>query len=208
MFEAPEIVPEASRLPEPDFVRSSRARVVRGEQRPQRLLVPLHLECMIGPDRPGARDGRTRIYRREPALDIRISAERFSRAVHHAHRAIDPAPERHVGDRVTVADDESSASKMVFDHLVMPLRLAPVAVDGVVGAGGREQLEVHRLARERAEAGRDEEEPGHELWPIFGRTTELAGLVAKVEKDRAGIEHTRLFTARAVGVDDRWHFAV
>src|SRR3984957_3290320 len=146
MFEAPEMVPEALRLPGPDFVRSGRARIVRGEQRPQRLLVPLRLECMIGPDRPGARDGRTRVYRREPALDIRISAKRFGRAVHHAGRAIDPAPERHVGDSVTGADNEIAASKMVFDNLIMPLGLASITVDGVVGAGGCEQLEVHRLA--------------------------------------------------------------
>src|SRR6202166_3131309 len=118
---------------------------------------------MIGPDRPGARHGRTRVYRREPALDIRISTERFSRAVHHAGSAIDPAPERHVGNRVTAADNEIAASKMVIDYLIMPLRLAPVAVDGVVGAGGCEQLEVHRLAGEWAKAGRDEEEPGQEF---------------------------------------------
>src|SRR5258708_3825610 len=41
---------------------------------------------MIGPDRAGARDGRTRVSRREPALDIRISAKWFGRAVHHAGR--------------------------------------------------------------------------------------------------------------------------
>src|ERR1700728_847056 len=163
---------------------------------------------MSGPDRPGTRDGRTRVYRREPALDIRISAKRFSRAVHHAGRAINPAPERHVGDRVTVADNKIAASKMVLDHLIMPLRLAPVAVDGVVGAGGCEQLEVHRLAGERGEAGRDEEEPGQELRSVIRRTAELAGLVGEVEQDRVGIEYTRLFTARAVGVDDRWHLAV
>src|ERR1700735_3744737 len=131
MFEGPEVVPEASRLPGSDFVRSGRAWIVRGEQRPQRLLVSFRLECMIGPDRPGARDGRTRVYRREPALDIRISAKRFSRAVHHAGCAINPAPERHVGDRVTVADNKIAASKMVLDHLIMPLRLAPVTGDGV-----------------------------------------------------------------------------
>src|ERR1700733_9650595 len=131
MFEAPEAVPEALRLPGPDFVRSGCARIVRGEQRPQRLLVPLRLECMIGPDRPGARDGRTRVYRREPALDIRIGGKRFGRAMHHAGRAIDPAPERYVGNRITGADNEIAVSKMIFDHLIMPLRLAPVAVDSV-----------------------------------------------------------------------------
>src|ERR1700722_16294233 len=120
MFEGPEVVPEASRLPGADFVTAGRAWIVRGEQRPQRLLVSFRLVCMIGPDRPGARDGRTRVYRREPALDIRISAKRFGRAVHHAGRAIDTAPERHIGDRVTGADNEIAASKMVFDNLIMP----------------------------------------------------------------------------------------
>ena len=97
---------------------------------------------------------------------------------------------------------------MVFDHLIMPLRLAPVAVDGVVQAGGRGQLEVHRLAGERAEAGRDEKQPGQQFRPVFGRTAELAGLVGEVKQDRAGIEHPRLFAARTVGVDDRRHLAV
>ena len=108
------------------------ARIVRGEQRPQRLLVTLLLKGMIGPDGASTRNGRACLDRVEPLLDIRIRGERIALAFHDAGRTIDPAPKRHVGDRVTVADKEIAAGEMVFDHLIMPLRLAPVAVARIV----------------------------------------------------------------------------
>ena len=67
---------------------------------------------------------------------------------------------------------------------------------------------MHRLARERAEAGRDEEQPGQQFRPVFRRTEEFAGLVGQIEQDRAGIENPRLSAAGPFGIDDRGHFAV
>src|ERR1700761_1744831 len=137
---------------------------------------------MIAPDRPGASDCRSRVDRGEPSLDIWIGAEWVCRPVHYARSAINPAPKRHVSDRVAVADDEFAARQMIFDYLIMPLRFAPIAIDGVVQACGRGQLKMYRLAGERAEARRDEKEPREELWPVFGRAAEFPGLVGKIEE--------------------------
>src|SRR5262249_22318805 len=64
------------------------------------------------------------------------------------------------------------------------------------------------LPGEWSKAGCDEEEPGQEFTTVIGRTAELSRLVGEIKKDRAGIEHARFLSARAVGVDDRRHLAV
>ena len=73
-------------------------------------------------------------------------AERIVRALAHARGAVEPAPGRHVRDRVGVADDEVAPCEMIVQHLVMTLGLAPVAVHRIVEAFRRGELEMHRLA--------------------------------------------------------------
>ena len=97
---------------------------------------------------------------------------------------------------------------MVVQHLVVPFRLAPVTVHGIVEALGRGELEMHGLAGERAEARGDEQQPGQQLGPVLRRAEELAGLLGEIDQDGGGIEHPRLLAAGPVRIDDRRHLAV
>src|ERR687892_870879 len=160
-------------------------------------------------DRPYAGDRCPGINCLEEPLEIRECGERVGFPLPHAGGTVEPTPGRDIGDRVAVADDEFASGQMVVQHLVVPLRLALVAVHGIVKALlGRGELEMHGLAGERADAGRDEQEPGQELRPVFRRTEELAALVREIEQDGRGIEDPRLLAAWAFGVDDRRHLAV
>ena len=79
-----------------------------------------------------------------------------------------PAPGRDVGNRVDAADDEIPPRQMVFQYLVVPLRLPPVAVARVVEPLRGGELEMNRLAGEGPETGSDEKQPGEQLGPVGG----------------------------------------
>ena len=90
----------------------------------------------------------------------------------------------------------------------MALGLAAIAVDGVIEAFRRGELEVYGLARERPKAGGDEEQPGKQLRPVFRRAEEFAGFLSEVDEDRRGIEDARRLSAGTFGVHDRRNLAV
>jgi hypothetical protein len=82
---------------------------------------------------------------------VGISAERVVRALQDTRGAIEPAPSRDVRDRIAITDDEFAAGEVIVQHLIVPLRLASVAIHGVVEPLGRGELEVHGLPGERPE---------------------------------------------------------
>ena len=121
---------------------------------------------MILSDCARTRHRGPRVHRLKEAPQMRIPSERIVRSLHHASGTIKPAPSRHIRDGVGVPNDEGAVRKMVIQHLIVPLRLASVTVDGVAESFGRHMLEMHSLAGEWAEARGDEEQPGEELRPV------------------------------------------
>src|SRR3546814_17113150 len=69
-------------------------------------------------------------------------------------------------------------------HLVVALRLAAVAVGGVVEPVRRRVLEMHRLSGERPEPGPDEEQPRQQFRAIAGRAHDAPGLLAERSEER------------------------
>src|SRR5918996_837179 len=188
---------------------SSRGRRIVGrEQRAPALFVTGGLELVVLADGTGAGDRGAGVDRLEQPLQVRKGGQRVCLVLQHARSPVQPAPGRDVGDCVAVADDVVAAGEMIVQNLVVAFGLAPVAVHGVGEAVGCYELEMHGLAGERADAGRDEQEPGQELRPVFRRTEELAGLVREIEQDGRGIEDPRLLAAWAFDIDDRRHLAV
>src|SRR5215212_7176758 len=115
-----------------------------------------------------------------------------------------PAPGCHVDDGVARPEDVAALGETSVEDAVMALGLEQVAGERVGHLLGREMLEVHRLAGERADAGGDEHQPGQHLAARRRRALgqELAGLLGEVEEDGVAVEHRR------VVVDDRRHLGV
>ena len=101
----------------------------------------------------------------------------------HARRTVEPAPGRDVGDGVAVADDEIASFQMIVQHLVVPLGLTAIAVERVVEALGRRELEMHGLAGKRPEARGDEQQPGEQLRPV---RLARPGTCPSFRRDRSG----------------------
>lgn len=188
--------------------RLTRRAVVRWEERAQGLFVPLRLERVVHAYRPRPRHRGTRLDGREQPGEVRVGRQRLGLALEHARGTIEPSPSRDVGDRVALADDPVAPGEVVVEHAVVALRLATVAVAGVVRALGRGEPEVHRLARERAEPRGDEQEPGEQLGPVLRHAEEAARLLGEVEQDRRRVEDADLAPARPLRVDDGGHLAV
>src|SRR5215470_7675338 len=88
----------------PDRGASRRRRIVRGEERPARLFVIGRLEDMVLAEGAGARGRRTGVDRLEEPLQMRKGPQRILRALQDARGTVEPAPGRHVGDGVGVAE--------------------------------------------------------------------------------------------------------
>src|SRR3982074_516489 len=69
------------------------------------------------------------------------------------------APQRHVDDGIGIADHVAAAGEMIVENAVMPLRFELIAVIRIFQVFRREVLEMHRLARIRADAAGDEHQP-------------------------------------------------
>src|SRR5271165_7173262 len=133
--------------------------IIRGVQRAPCLFVEFFLESVAAARGPRLGDRWPVVARPDPALDIREGGERVVAPGEHDVRAIDPAPRRDIGDRVTAADDEGPVFNMLVEHRIVPLRLAPISVDGVGQALRSHALEMHGLAGKRTEPRADVEEP-------------------------------------------------
>ena len=101
---------------------------------------------MIFANLPGARNGGTRIDGFKEPLQVRISGERILKPLEHARGPIQPSPRGHVGNGVSISDDEVSALQMIVEDLIMTLGLTAIAIDGVIKAFWRRVLKVDCLA--------------------------------------------------------------
>src|SRR6185437_4215694 len=137
---------------------SRHRRVIGREERTPGLFVVGFLEWMVLADIARACSRRPCIDRLEETLEVRMRAKRIPGALAYPRGPIKPAPGRHVGNRVRVADDMGTPFEMLVEHLVMTLRLAPVAVHRIVEAFRRGELEVDGLARERPKPGGQEQQ--------------------------------------------------
>ena len=87
---------------------------------------------MILADLPGARSGGTRIDRVEEPLEVGIFGERILKPLEDARGTIQPSPRGHVGNGVSISDDEIAALKVIVEDLIMAFGLSALAVDGIV----------------------------------------------------------------------------
>lgn len=142
--------------------------------------------------RIGALRGRPRIDLVDEALHVRQL--RPCVVAQHARDRPRPAPHRHVGDRVALADHVAAAGKALVDDAPVAPRLEIVAVHRVRLRLRREMLEVHRLPAVWADPRRDEHQPRQQLAAGSGRVVrqELAGFLGEIQQNRVAVEHDRV----------------
>lgn len=115
------------------------------EKRPLGFFIVLALEGEVGADQTGLGGGRTAVTQGKPALNVGEGGKRIVFAFQDTRCAVDPAPTRHVGNCVLIADDILPAFKMIVEHTVMPLGLLAIPVCGIRRLICRSVLEMHSL---------------------------------------------------------------
>src|SRR5215212_2919595 len=114
------------------------------------------------------RSGRRRPSRNLIHQPFYVSEFRKRIVSEHEWRQTRPAPQRHVHDRIGLADHVAATGKMVVENAVMTLRLERIAVLGIFQLGRRVMPEMHGLARIGADPARDEHQPREQLGAIGG----------------------------------------
>src|SRR5215831_21372023 len=120
-----------------------------------------------------------------------------------------PAEDREIGNRDVAAGERNLAEPPV-EHAVKParfLRIALEAIAPVLLVGDLQEM-VH-LAGHRAKAAHLPHEPfQHRHLPAQVAGPKFAGLLAKVNEDRAGLENVDGGATRTFGIDNRRDLAV
>ena len=98
-------------------------------------------------------------------------------------------PERHVGNRIAIANEVADLTQALVQHRVMSRHFPGVPVDRIGDRLGRVVHEVNCLAREWRQAGRHQLQPGQHSG-VFGTIFRREGtmFVGQIQQDRMGVE--------------------
>src|SRR4029077_20185364 len=172
------------------------------EQMPLGLVVELLLEGILFLQFVNASDGRALVDLVNESLHI--GHLRPDLGAQEVWSGGAPTPNRHLHNRIDVAEHVLPPGQPVVKDLPVPVRFEIVSIDRVFDLLGGRDVEVEGLAGIRANSARDEEEPRQEFASRFRRILrqEELRLLGEIKQDRARVEDGRF------AVNDRWRLRV
>ncbi len=139
----------------------------------------------------------------DPGLDVRALGE----VDRQEFNVTQPGEGGDIGDGVVGAGDISLGGEPLLVEIVELDRLGAIATLAVVIAARREAAEMHVLAEHRPDGGDLHHQPLHDVVALDRIVRdELAGLLGKIEQNRARFDHRIGRAAGAFAVDDRRDF--
>ena len=164
---------------------------------PPGFLVEVAFEFVPVHERERSLSGGTRFDLLDEALHVGIGRP-VRQGLEDERQAPRPAPERHIGDRIAVAEYVRMFREPIVKHLIVPFDLAHIAIDRI-GLARIEMSKMHALAGIGPMPSRRTSARTGDLHAI---RQELAGLFREIEQDRIAVEDGLAL------VHDDWHLRI